>query len=1086
MDLPKPETSRAVLVGVDHYQHLDDLPAVARNLTTFASLLTDTDLWGLPEQNCTVLQNPTTPNAVLDAIHEAAVGASDTLLVYFAGHGLLDPRTSDLHLALPDSDLNHLYRALRYDDVRREVIDTARCGSKVVLLDCCYSGQAMLGHMGGSTVMADHAKIEGTYLMTASAETKLALAPPGEEFTAFTGEIVRAVSNGLPDGPDVLDLETLYWHIRRELEAKGYPIPQQRVRNDGRMITLARNRRGRSVATGRQHQPTVVVPAGYESTVRRRPADLLDEVATLRRGGPQDLADSVVAAAVAIRSPQEAAAILDMVDSRSDVGADAAFTAVAQRLPADLAAVIDVLEAVGCDATSRRLLATVAAQPAERVASAALAIDHSPRLQRTLVEAAFAACSTSQAMIGLVSALWSVGLHGHVDELLQRTATTLSPAETITFADALRAAGRDEAAGRLYVQTANVLVTQRSAGDLALVIASMTEAGQDDHAHRVLSAALVHSTSAAAVVTLLVALSANNLNDHAHRALDEAVTRLPDTEIPQLVGALVDTGRDEQAQRVCLAAARARTGTVALALIDTLRQAGRPMDAYLLLDTVAREHPVDQVLAVAAHLSRQDRDRDIRRLMGVLLQRPDDDLHALVSGSDRFTGEAFWNMLIEQVCAAAPHQAASFLDVLQSRRHPAFVPVVHAYFTQCGTEQVLSLVEALRLQPGSPQVDELFQVAVVTLDSPAIGQLLVHAGKSGHTHVRKLILEHAVRQTISGLAAILASIRHIGNGQELQSVILELAKLPVEHVAAALVALRRAPDPTYADLVIECAATRLSIRSVAQLARQLAQGDNPGDAETLVATATAARDSLEARFLRKELALLGVSVRTPAAGQQPVIERVPQPLLKFDDHPQAGGTISAARSKPPSQPARAGGALTGSQPSHIGPRPPGAYPGPAEPSGTFPSPLLPGIPATLAERFVARLIDSAILLGALAVLNCLSKAVEPTTSAGNYVIALSSLALLYGYEFVMTARYGQTLGKYFMKIQVITTAGETPSWAASAARAYVPAIASCLSCGLGGSLFYLSPVFDSGQWKRGWHDHIAATVVVRDQRHTGQ
>src|SRR5688572_11814611 len=296
VDLPKPESSRAVLVGVDHYRHLDDLPAVARNLTTLASLLSDTDLWGLPEQHCAVLRNPPAPNAVLDAIHEAAVAATDTLLVYFAGHGLLDPRTSDLHLALPDSDLAHVYRALRYDDVRREVIDAARCGSKVVLLDCCCSGQAMLDHMGGSTVMADHAKIEGTYLMTASAETRLALAPPGQYFTAFTGEIARAVSNGLPDGPDELDLETLYSHIRRELEAKGYPIPQQRVRNDGRMITIARNRRARSAAAARQHQPAVVVPRGHESTIRCRPADLLDEVAALRRNGAPELADSVVAA----------------------------------------------------------------------------------------------------------------------------------------------------------------------------------------------------------------------------------------------------------------------------------------------------------------------------------------------------------------------------------------------------------------------------------------------------------------------------------------------------------------------------------------------------------------------------------------------------------------------------------------------------------------------------------------------------------------------------------------------------------------------------------------------------------------------
>ena len=48
----------------------------------------------------------------------------------------------------------------------------------------------------------------------------------------------------MPDGPDFLNLETLYWHIRKELAAKRRPVPQQRAGNDGGMIVLARNRRG--------------------------------------------------------------------------------------------------------------------------------------------------------------------------------------------------------------------------------------------------------------------------------------------------------------------------------------------------------------------------------------------------------------------------------------------------------------------------------------------------------------------------------------------------------------------------------------------------------------------------------------------------------------------------------------------------------------------------------------------------------------------------------------------------------------------------------------------------------------------------
>src|SRR5262249_3541752 len=131
---------------------------------------------------------------------------------------------------------------VRYDDLRRVVLDATRTRAKVVVLDCCYSGTALIGGMSAATSVADHAGIEGTYLLTASAETKVALAPVGERYTAFTGELLDVLDRGMPGGPDLLDLNTLYLHLHRELQAKGRPIPQQRARNGGATIALARNR----------------------------------------------------------------------------------------------------------------------------------------------------------------------------------------------------------------------------------------------------------------------------------------------------------------------------------------------------------------------------------------------------------------------------------------------------------------------------------------------------------------------------------------------------------------------------------------------------------------------------------------------------------------------------------------------------------------------------------------------------------------------------------------------------------------------------------------------------------------------------
>ncbi|MGW8556262.1 hypothetical protein [Streptomyces tubercidicus] len=84
--------------------NLEKLPAVARNLVGLREALTDSAVWGLPDEACTVLSQPGSAGQVLDTVRERARKARDALLIYYAGHGLTDPHTDELYLALPDSD----------------------------------------------------------------------------------------------------------------------------------------------------------------------------------------------------------------------------------------------------------------------------------------------------------------------------------------------------------------------------------------------------------------------------------------------------------------------------------------------------------------------------------------------------------------------------------------------------------------------------------------------------------------------------------------------------------------------------------------------------------------------------------------------------------------------------------------------------------------------------------------------------------------------------------------------------------------------------------------------------------------------
>lgn len=185
--LPDPAASRCLLVGVHTYSspELDALPAVENNLARLREAFTDPGLWGLPPDHCTVLSQPQTAESALDTIHALAEQTEDTLLVYFAGHGMTHPGTRELYLALPHSVPGRLYTALRYEDMR-QVILHGRSGAlrTIVILDCCYSGRALIGGMSARSQVAEELSIEGTYLLTATAENREALSPPGEPLTA--------------------------------------------------------------------------------------------------------------------------------------------------------------------------------------------------------------------------------------------------------------------------------------------------------------------------------------------------------------------------------------------------------------------------------------------------------------------------------------------------------------------------------------------------------------------------------------------------------------------------------------------------------------------------------------------------------------------------------------------------------------------------------------------------------------------------------------------------------------------------------------------------------------------------------------
>lgn len=226
-----------MLIGTSTYDFLDDLPAVSNNLNSLAEALCGPTSWNLRRENCVIVANPASTEVAMDVLRDASESARDTLLVYYAGHGLVDSE-GQLYLGLPRSRQQRVDTGLPYDWLRNALL-TGQAERTVVVLDCCYGGLA-LGMMG-SADLAAQADVQGTYLLAAASETRPALAPPGEAHTAFTGELLSILSTGIADGPEKLDLDSVFKQLRTVLASKDRPVPQGRVRNSNGQLALGWN-----------------------------------------------------------------------------------------------------------------------------------------------------------------------------------------------------------------------------------------------------------------------------------------------------------------------------------------------------------------------------------------------------------------------------------------------------------------------------------------------------------------------------------------------------------------------------------------------------------------------------------------------------------------------------------------------------------------------------------------------------------------------------------------------------------------------------------------------------------------------------
>ncbi|MER5385504.1 tetratricopeptide repeat protein [Streptomyces sp. NPDC002688] len=264
---PNPGRSRAVLLGTAAYTEdplLPNVPAVRNNVSDLQRLLTEGRPGAFSAETTRVVLDPATPRDLGLPLLEAARQAEDVFLVYYAGHGMVGPERRELYLGLAKSVADApSFTAFPFQGIR-EAFLASPARNRVLILDCCFSGRAITGGLSPTHVhepLIDQMEITGTYTLTSAAANEPARFQDGERHTAFTGELLLALRDGIPaTSATEVTLGALFRHLKRVLPAKGLPEPQQCGTDTAEFLILTRpRRRGRR---GPVVEPNVTGPPG--------------------------------------------------------------------------------------------------------------------------------------------------------------------------------------------------------------------------------------------------------------------------------------------------------------------------------------------------------------------------------------------------------------------------------------------------------------------------------------------------------------------------------------------------------------------------------------------------------------------------------------------------------------------------------------------------------------------------------------------------------------------------------------------------------------------------------------------------------
>jgi hypothetical protein len=149
----------------------------------------------------------------------------DTLIFYYVGHGMVNPRNDEFHMALFDTRSKYSYQSsLQASALALALADWSATKQIVMILDCCYAGAARIYMDENADPMQSfgsfmrtaksNGKPRGVFQLCAAGKDFRALVVDGSRYTMFSGAMLHVLRNGNPKLGPTLDI----MELRNEIE----------------------------------------------------------------------------------------------------------------------------------------------------------------------------------------------------------------------------------------------------------------------------------------------------------------------------------------------------------------------------------------------------------------------------------------------------------------------------------------------------------------------------------------------------------------------------------------------------------------------------------------------------------------------------------------------------------------------------------------------------------------------------------------------------------------------------------------------------------------------------------------------------